>query len=79
MESNNTQRQAIYPSIFYFGLESNPLKGSIPSRVAIVRTRVFSARASLWEAIPPVFSFGKKRDFVLKTDFEKIRVASLFY
>ena len=26
MESNNTQRKAIYPRIFYFGLESNPLK-----------------------------------------------------
>ena len=28
MESNNTQRKVIYPRIFYFGLESNPLKKS---------------------------------------------------
>ena len=40
---------------------------------AIVRTSVFSARASSWAAIPPIFSLEKKMDFVLKTDFEKIQ------
>ena len=78
MGSNNKQRKANYPRIFYFSLESNPLK-QVPSRVATVRTRVFPARASLWAAIPSAFLLEIKGVFVLKMNFEKIRVASLFY
>ena len=42
MKNNNRQRKVNYLRIFYFGLESNPLKkNKIPSGVATVRTRVF--------------------------------------
>ena len=55
MESDNTQRKAIYPRIFYFGLEFNPQQSR-----HCENPRFFDAMF-LWVAIPLVFSLEKKR------------------
>ena len=68
MESNNTQRKIIYPHIFYFGLESNPLKKSQQSRHC--ENPRFSGARVLVGGDSSRLLFWREKGFVLKTDFE---------
>ena len=61
MESNNRQSKVNLPCIFYFGLESNPLKKYIPQQSHHCENTRFLGAMSSWGAIPPAFFFGKRR------------------
>ena len=71
MESNNRRRETIYQRIFYFGLESNPLKKYSPQQSRHCENPRFSGARVLVGGDSSGILFWKEKGFVLKMGFEK--------